>query len=86
MLLLVIRVGPGHAYPEPTIRFHGERGAWEFTYVLRDGLTALLVESCTFLAQRFPAGAFPLILFLDIVARVAIGVIVMHGLLYRVPG
>jgi hypothetical protein len=45
----------------------------------------LLVESFTLFAQRFSASAFPQILFLDIVARIAVGIVVMHGLLNRVP-
>jgi hypothetical protein len=56
------------------------------SHVLREGLAPLLVEFCALLAQRFTAGAFPQIFLLDIVARIAICVIVMNGLFYRVPG
>ena len=72
-----------------TCLVHNRRRArWPYlgAYVLREGLAPLLIKLCAFLAQRLSASAFPQILFLDIVARVAVGVVVMHGLLNRVPG
>jgi hypothetical protein len=46
----------------------------------------LLVKLGTFSTERFPASAGAQVFLLDIVARVAVGVVVMHGLFNRVPG
>lgn len=55
------------------------------TNVLREGLAPLLIELGAFGTQRFSARAFSKVFFLDIVARIAVGVVVMNGLLNRVP-
>ena len=49
-------------------------------------MTSILLQSCTFLAQWLAASALADIFFFDVVARIAIGIVVMHLLFHRMPG
>ena len=45
----------------------------------------LLIELGALIAERLAAGSFADVLALDIVTRIAVGIIVVHRLLNRVP-